>query len=172
MARTTSAGPIPRRPTPRSSSSSAANPKPTPRWPQPCRRRQPPPSNPGEGDRHPAVTSRPPTGPLSGRESASAHAPRRHPAARPTEQGEASPMSTESKDLRSASLTLLLPLYIAVVFSANYFGALHAPEPHGVKGAIVPHRRALRGSRTGCRPAREAGFEVLRLTSVGQAREL
>ena len=46
-------------------------------------------------------------------------------------------MSTESKELRLASLTLLLPLYIAVVFAANYFGALHAPKPHGVKVAVV-----------------------------------
>ncbi|MGZ4287876.1 MAG: hypothetical protein ACXVW5_27205 [Solirubrobacteraceae bacterium] len=81
-------------------------------------------------------------------------------------------MSAESKELRLASLTLLLPLYIAVVFAANYFGALHAPKPHGVKVAIVgaPSSTARIARQLSIRP--RGGFDVSRLTSIGQAREL
>jgi hypothetical protein len=81
-------------------------------------------------------------------------------------------MSPESKQLRLATLTLLLPLYIAVVFAANYFGALHAPKPHDVKVAIVgaPSRTSRIAHQLSTRP--RGGFDVSRLTSIGQAREL
>ena len=81
-------------------------------------------------------------------------------------------MRTESKELRLASLTLLLPLYIAVVFAANYFGALHAPKPHGVKVAIVgaPSSTSRIAHQLSTRP--QGGFDVSLLTSIGQAREL
>ena len=81
-------------------------------------------------------------------------------------------MSTESKELRLASLTLLLPLYIAVVFAATNSGALHAPKPHGVKVAIVgaPSSTARIAQHLSIRP--RGGFDVSRLTSIGQAREL
>ena len=81
-------------------------------------------------------------------------------------------MSTESKEMRLALLTLLLPLYIAVVFAANYFGALHAPKPHGVKVAIVgaPSSTSRIAHQLSTRP--RGGFAVSRLISIGQAREL
>ena len=69
-------------------------------------------------------------------------------------------MSTESKELQLASLTLLLPLYIAVVFGTNYFGALHAPKPHGVKVAIVgaPSNTSRIAHQLSTRP--RGGFDV------------
>ena len=81
-------------------------------------------------------------------------------------------MSAGSEELRLASLTLLLPLYIAVVFSANYFGALHAPKPHGVNVAIVgaPSNTSRLARQLSTRP--RGGFDVSQLTSIGQAREL
>lgn len=81
-------------------------------------------------------------------------------------------MNTESKELRLALLTLLLPLYIAVVFAANYFGALHAPEPHGVKVAVVGESKSTTrlAHQLSVRP--RGGFDVSRLTSIGRAREL
>ena len=76
------------------------------------------------------------------------------------------------RELRLALLTLLLPLYIAVVFAANYIGALHAPKPHGVKVAIVgaPSGTAALAHRLSIRP--RDGFAVSQLRSVGQARKL
>ena len=91
-----------------------------PRRPQPRRWRRPPPSGHGEGG---------PAGTNAGRPKLSTLSPaRRRPGARPTEQEKHPPMRTESKELRLALLTLLLPLYIAVVFAANYFGALPLPS--------------------------------------------
>jgi hypothetical protein len=82
------------------------------------------------------------------------------------------PRSTESKELRLALLTLLLPLYVAVVFGANYFGALHAARPHGVKVAIVgtPSSTSPIAHELSTRP--RGGFDVSRLSSIGQARDL
>ncbi len=75
-------------------------------------------------------------------------------------------------ELRLALLTLLLPFYIAVVFAANYFGALHAPKPHEVKVAIVgaPSRTALLAHQLSITPP--GGFTVSQLASVPRARTL
>jgi hypothetical protein len=81
-------------------------------------------------------------------------------------------MSTESKELRLALLTLLLPLYIAVVFAANYFGALHAPRPHGVKVAIVGESNGATRLAHQLSNRPRGGFDVSRLASTGQARDL
>ena len=43
----------------------------------------------------------------------------------------------KTHEMRLATLTLLLPLYVAVGFAANFIGALHDPKPHHVKVAIV-----------------------------------
>src|ERR1700726_3117524 len=68
--------------------------------------------------------------------------------------GRASGSARNTREMRLAALTLLLPLYVAVGFAANNIGALHAPKPHHVKVAIVgapattaPLARALGASQ-------------------------
>jgi hypothetical protein len=75
-------------------------------------------------------------------------------------------------ELRLALLTLLLPLYIAVMFAANYFGALHAPKPHGVRVAIVgaPSRSAPLVHHLSI--TAKGGLAVSQLASIRQARTL
>jgi hypothetical protein len=76
------------------------------------------------------------------------------------------------RELRVAVLTLLLPLYVALGFSANYIGALHAPKPHGVKVAVVgpPTLTAGLAHELSVRPA--GAFDVSQVASVGRARRL
>ena len=80
--------------------------------------------------------------------------------------------SNRPPELRLALLTLLLPLYISVVFAANYFGALHAPKPHDVKVAIVgaPSRTAPLAHRLSITP--DDGFAVSQLADIPLARKL
>jgi hypothetical protein len=75
-------------------------------------------------------------------------------------------------ELRLALLTLLLPLYITVVFGANYFGALHAPEPHGVRVAIVGAPRRTAPLARELSATARGGLAVSQLASVRQARAL
>jgi hypothetical protein len=89
-----------------------------------------------------------------------------------TRQDNSAAASNRPPELRLALLTLLLPLYISVVFAANYFGALHAPKPHGVKVAIVgaPSRTAPLSHQLSIRPG--GGFAVSQLASIPLARKL
>jgi hypothetical protein len=77
-----------------------------------------------------------------------------------------------SADVRLVLLTLLLPLYVAVMFATNYFGALHAPRPHDVRVALVgePSRIAPLAHELSIRP--RGGLAVSQLATVGPARRL
>jgi hypothetical protein len=87
-------------------------------------------------------------------------------------QDDSAAASNRPSELRLALLTLLLPLYISVVFTANYFGALHAPKPHDVKVAIVgaPSRTAPLAHQMSIRP--RGGFAVSQLANITLARKL
>jgi hypothetical protein len=89
-----------------------------------------------------------------------------------TRQDNSAVASNRPPELRLALLTLLLPLYISVVFAANYFGALHAPKPHGVKVAIVgaPSRTAPLSHQLSITP--RGGFAISQLVSIPLARKL
>ena len=86
--------------------------------------------------------------------------------------GRGSGSARNTREMRLAALTLLLPLYVAVGFAANNIGALHAPKPHHVKVAIVgaPATTAPLARALGARP--KNGFAVSQLVSVTQARRL
>jgi hypothetical protein len=79
---------------------------------------------------------------------------------------------TRHSQLRLATITLLLPLYVSVAFGVNFFGALHAPRPHDVSVAIVgaPAETATVARELSVAP--NNGFDVSRMTSVAAARRL
>src|ERR1700732_1694991 len=86
--------------------------------------------------------------------------------------GRVSGSPRNTREMRVAALTLLLPLYVAVGFAANNIGALHSPKPHHVKVAIVgaPATTAPLARALEARP--KNGFAVSELVSVTQARQL
>ena len=84
-------------------------------------------------------------------------------------------MSTPARTVKPpwlALLTLLLPLYLAVAFSTNYIGALHAPKPHHVKVAIVGAPSATEPLAHELSVTPPNAFVVSQLASVTQARQL
>jgi hypothetical protein len=82
------------------------------------------------------------------------------------------PPGSRTSELRLAVWALLAPLYIGFVMTVNYVGAFHAPEPHGVKVAVVgsPSITAPVASELALRPP--GGFTVTQLTSMSRAHEL
>ena len=86
--------------------------------------------------------------------------------------GRARGSARNTREMRLATLTLLLPLYVAVGFATNFIGALHDPKPHHVKVAIVgaPAATAPLARAIGDTPTN--GFAVSQLVSVAQARRL
>ena len=76
------------------------------------------------------------------------------------------------RELRIAVLTLLLPLYIAVAFAANYIGALHKPTPHGVKVALVGPPATTAPLAHELVVTSKGGIEVSQLASVTEAKRL
>jgi len=75
-------------------------------------------------------------------------------------------------ELRVALITLVLPLYIAVGFAANFIGALHSPKPHDVKVAIVGTPSATTPLAHVLSVKARGGLNVSQLTTVAQARRL
>lgn len=75
-------------------------------------------------------------------------------------------------ELRVALMTLVLPLYISVGFAASYIGALHAPQPHHVKVAIVGGPSATAPLARALSVKADGGLDVSQLTTVAQARRL
>src|SRR5258708_22453259 len=86
--------------------------------------------------------------------------------------GRARGSARNTREVRVATLTLLLPLWISVGFAANFIGAFHAPKPHHVKVAIVgaPAATAPLARALGAAPTN--GFAVSQLVSVAQARRV
>src|SRR6202035_3523449 len=84
--------------------------------------------------------------------------------------GRGSGSARNTREMRLAALTLLLPLYVAVGFAANNIGALHAPKPHHVKVAIVgaPATTARPARPLGARP--KTAFAVSQWVRSPQAR--
>jgi hypothetical protein len=68
-------------------------------------------------------------------------------------------------------MTLLLPLYVSVVFATNYIGALHSPRPHHVEVAVVGAPAATAPVTDELSTPKDA-FRVSELRSVAQARRL
>ncbi|HUA45347.1 MAG TPA: hypothetical protein VMA77_08990 [Solirubrobacteraceae bacterium] len=75
-------------------------------------------------------------------------------------------------ELRVALITLVLPLYVSVGFAANFIGALHSPQPHHVKVAVVGAPAATTRLARGLSVKARGGLDVSQLRTVGQARRL
>jgi hypothetical protein len=89
-----------------------------------------------------------------------------------TGSGGSSPGARVPREVRLGVLAVALPLYIAVVLTTNYIGALHAPSPHDVKVAIVggPSRTAMLAHELAVKPP--GGFTVSQLATPARARAL
>src|SRR5258708_21568775 len=85
--------------------------------------------------------------------------------------GRARGSARNTREVRVATLTLLLPLWIWVGFAANFIGAFHAPKPHHVKVAIVGAPAATAPLARALGPAPTNGFSGSQMVSVSQARQ-